>query len=63
VKHHPEILSAGRHGAWCNCSCGWRSGLYMAVAGAHLAFGQHLIEPPTDVLPTVTVTTSEETLP
>jgi hypothetical protein len=35
----------------------------MAVAGAHLAFGQHLIEPPTDVLPTVTVTTSEETLP
>jgi hypothetical protein len=42
TKHHPELLTAGRHGAWCNCSCGWRSETYRSVTGAHLAFGEHL---------------------
>lgn len=41
--HHAHLLSAGRHGAWCHCPCGWTSGTWRTVFGAHLAFGRHLL--------------------
>lgn len=43
MKHHPTLCSTGRHGCWSYCSCGWESGTYRTVIGAHLAFGQHLV--------------------
>ena len=42
-RHDPTLHSAGRHGCWCTCSCGWTSPLFVGVPGAHLAFGEHLI--------------------
>ncbi len=44
VKHHPLLTTAGRHGAWCECSCGWRSETWRSVVGAHLEFGEHLTQ-------------------
>lgn len=44
TRHHPGLYAAGRNGCWSCCSCGWASRLYTTVSGAHLAFGQHLIE-------------------
>jgi len=43
IKHHPHLMFAGRHGAWCSCPCGWSSGTYFSVVGAHLEFGRHLL--------------------
>jgi len=43
IKHHPHLLSGGRHGSWCNCPCGWESGIYRNTLAAHLAFGRHLL--------------------
>jgi hypothetical protein len=43
VKHDPGLMSAGRHGCWAACSCGWSSGTYGTTTGAHLAFGRHLV--------------------
>lgn len=43
MKHHPLLLWTGRHGCWCECSCGWLSRRWTSVVGAHLQFGQHLI--------------------
>jgi hypothetical protein len=45
VRHRPYLLFAGRHGSWCECTCGeWRSRIYTSVTGAHLEFGQHLVD-------------------
>lgn len=44
VKHHPTLHLTGRHGCWITCSCGWPSGLWRTGHGAHLAYGQHLVE-------------------
>jgi len=43
-KHHPTLNRTGRHGCWATCRCGWQSGIYRTVTGAHLAFGNHLTE-------------------
>ena len=40
--HHPTLYSAGRHGCWACCLCGWKSDLYTTTSGAHLAFGEHI---------------------
>jgi hypothetical protein len=43
--HHPELYRAAQLGAWAWCRCGWRSHWsYTTVTGAHLAFGEHLLE-------------------
>lgn len=46
MKHHPTLLSTGRHGCWATCRCGWRSATWRTVVGAHLDFGHHLVEHP-----------------
>lgn len=44
-RHHPELYHARQLGAWVWCCCGWRSRWsYTTVTGAHLAFGEHLLE-------------------
>lgn len=43
-QHHPHLCTTGRHGSWCSCPCGWSSGTYGTVTGAHLAFGRHLLD-------------------
>ncbi|MCW2899962.1 MAG: hypothetical protein JWO67_2227 [Streptosporangiaceae bacterium] len=61
IKHHPNLMSAGRHGSWCSCPCGWSSGTYGTTTGAHLAFGRHLLDgtpPPTTPAPVTTGTTT-----
>jgi hypothetical protein len=42
--HEPLILTTRRHGSWCTCWCGWKSTAWTSTVGAHLAFGQHLLE-------------------
>lgn len=54
---HPTLYRAGRHGCWASCCCGWLSRTWTSVTGAHLEFGQHLIESE----PAVTVATEEST--
>lgn len=44
--HHPLLLSARRHGCWCECACGWLSRPYTTVSGACCAFGEHLLSLP-----------------
>lgn len=42
--HHPTLYATARFGCWCYCSCGWGSGLWTTVTGAHIAFGvRHLL--------------------
>lgn len=43
MNHHPT-LHATRFGCWADCACGWRSRAYTTAGGAHLAFGQHLLD-------------------
>lgn len=43
-RHDPILASTGGHGCWTTCSCGWTSRRFVNVHGAHLAFGDHLIE-------------------
>lgn len=45
MKHHPILYSTSRYGAWCHCICGeWKSRTFTRIAGAHLAFGRHLLD-------------------
>jgi hypothetical protein len=45
MTHHPAIYRARRYGTWGQCACGWISAhTYTTVTGAHLAFGQHLLD-------------------
>lgn len=44
MKHHPTLLSTGRHGCWATCPCGWHSATWRTVIGAHLDFGRHLVQ-------------------
>jgi hypothetical protein len=43
VKHHFRAMRA-RGSAWGDCSCGWQSGQFTTVSGAHYAFGEHLLD-------------------
>lgn len=44
MKHHLTLYSTGRHGSWATCSCGWKSRTFVGNEGAHLAFGEHLVQ-------------------
>lgn len=42
--HHPTLMTTSRNGSWATCICGWRSAVVSTTTGAHLAFGQYLLE-------------------
>lgn len=39
---HP-LLTSSRSGSYAHCECGWRSGPFTSVTGAHISYGQHLL--------------------
>lgn len=57
MRHDPTLCRTGRHGCWATCTCGWESGLFTTVSGAHQAFGEHLL----DGLPDIDATTDLDT--
>jgi hypothetical protein len=40
--HDPTYMRGGG-ACWAFCSCGWTSPTYVAMVGAQLAFGDHLL--------------------
>jgi hypothetical protein len=43
--HEPLLYWTARHGSWASCTCGrWKSRTWTSVSGAHLEFGQHLLD-------------------
>ena len=41
-RHEVRLLSAGRHGAWAECSCGWTSASFAGVPCAQYAWALHV---------------------
>ena len=42
--HEATVLSAGRHGSWVECRCGWLSPMYRFKASASVAWALHMAE-------------------
>lgn len=41
-RHGPIVMSAGRHGSWSTCECGWVGSTWTNRAGASMEWAEHI---------------------
>jgi hypothetical protein len=40
--HGPIVMTAGRHGSWSTCMCGWTGSTWTTAGGASMEWAEHV---------------------